>query len=78
MQRGILSRRYVNLFDRCVNLQMVHIQSGPVCWAYCDDGYDDHGATCYQNLIKWYWKDTYGRGVGKIPDVCPSNYPDKV
>ncbi len=50
---------------------------GPVCWAYCRSGYADHGATCFKHLFNWYWKSSYGRGVGTIPNVCPSSKSDK-
>lgn len=44
---------------------------GPVCWQGCPSGYADHGATCYKHLFSWFWKSSYGRGVGKIPGSCP-------
>ena len=44
--------------------------AGPVCWQNCSSGYDDHGLTCFQHIFEWHWKDSYGRGVGKIPGAC--------
>ncbi|MGZ8184634.1 MAG: metallophosphoesterase [Methylobacter sp.] len=45
---------------------------GPVCWESCKSGYRDDPASCYKNIIDWYWKDSYGRGVGSIPSSCPA------
>ena len=42
---------------------------GPVCWQRCKEGYNDHGATCYK-FPGFYFKSTYGRGVGKVPTDC--------
>ena len=46
-----------------------------VCWAYCEPGYIDHGATCYKNFFRWYFKPTYMAGSltnfdSRVP--CPS------
>lgn len=46
---------------------------GPVCWARCRGGFSDHGATCFKNIFNFYWKDSYGRGVGTVPNQCGSN-----
>lgn len=46
---------------------------GPVCWAYCEKSYDDHGATCFYSLFNFYFKSSYGRGVGTIPTNCGYN-----
>ena len=43
---------------------------GPVCWQSCPSGYSDHGATCYENFFSWYFKSSYGRGVGTVPNTC--------
>jgi hypothetical protein len=42
---------------------------GPVCWERCPEGYRDDGAFCA--------KDSYGRGVGKIPSTCPAGQVKK-
>jgi hypothetical protein len=50
--------------------------AGPVCWQNCPPDMHDTGADCLKN--------TYGRGVGTIPDACPTGqesdaglcYPD--
>mmetsp|Transcript_17308 Transcript_17308/g.31774 ORF Transcript_17308/g.31774 Transcript_17308/m.31774 type:complete len:691 (+) Transcript_17308:95-2167(+) len=41
---------------------------GPICWKHCDSGFTDHGATCFKHLFNWYFKPSYGRGVGEVPD----------
>lgn len=46
---------------------------GPVCWADCKKGYEDQGATCYKDLFDFYFKETYGRGIGTIPAICEEN-----
>ena len=46
---------------------------GPVCWQSCRGGFSDHGASCYKNLFNWYFKGSYGRGVGTVPNQCGSN-----
>ncbi len=43
---------------------------GPVCWEGCAPGWDNHPASCYWSLFKWYFKKSYGRGVGIIPTGC--------
>jgi hypothetical protein len=46
---------------------------GPVCWAHCAGKYRDHGLTCYRNFFSWYFKKSYGRGAGTIPNQCYYN-----
>ncbi len=43
---------------------------GPVCWLRCPSGWADHPASCYKHIFKWYFKSSYGRGVGIIPTGC--------
>lgn len=50
---------------------------GPVCWQYCPSGYKNHPASCYKNLFKWFFKKSYGRGVGKIGTSCAAGYEKK-
>ena len=57
---------------------------GPVCWKQCPDGYTDTGLYCAKSPPKSAcpsnmrddgtscWLDTYGNGVGTIPDQCPA------
>lgn len=30
-----------------------------ICWASCDPGYTDHGASCFESLFNWYFKNSY-------------------
>jgi hypothetical protein len=46
---------------------------GPVCWEDCRSGYTDDGAFCRQDFTS-NAKDSYGRGVGTIPQGCPAGY----
>jgi hypothetical protein len=50
--------------------------SGPLCLTKCKKGYKNHPLSCYKNLISWYWKSSYGRGVGTIPSDCGSKQND--
>jgi hypothetical protein len=44
---------------------------GPVCWQYCPEGWIDEGALCRKDgSIETIAKDSYGRGVGTIPNDC--------
>jgi len=46
---------------------------GPVCWQYCPTGWIDEGALCREpGSIKTIAKQSYGRGVGKMP-ICASD-----
>ncbi len=45
---------------------------GPVCWQSCRSGYRDDGLSCFKNLFDFYFKDSYGRGAGTVPNQCPS------
>lgn len=48
---------------------------GPVCWQSCPAGYTDDGVTCRLDPYS-FAKDSYGRGVGTLPDIsgnCPSD-----
>ncbi len=42
-----------------------------VCWSGCDPGYDNHPASCYKSLFRWYFKSSY---------ISPSitNFSDRV
>jgi hypothetical protein len=45
---------------------------GPVCWQKtCPGGYTDDGATCRKDA-DIFSKGSYGRGVGTVPNACPS------
>jgi hypothetical protein len=55
-------------YPRC---NSTHYGVGPVCWERCKAGFADHGATCFNNLFNWYFKNTYGRGAGLPLSACP-------
>lgn len=44
--------------------------NGPLCLQNCPSGYANHPLSCYKNLLKWFFKKSYGRGVGTIPTSC--------
>lgn len=46
---------------------------GPVCWGACKDGYKNHPASCYKHIFSWYFKKSYGRGVGRVGNSCKSD-----
>lgn len=43
---------------------------GPVCWEICPAGYRNDPASCFKSIFNWYFKKSYGRGVGLIPTEC--------
>jgi hypothetical protein len=43
---------------------------GALCIQDCAPGYADHGLTCFNDIFNWYWKNSYGRGVGWVPSGC--------
>lgn len=47
--------------------------NGPLCLQNCPRGYKNHPLSCYKNLLKWFFKKSYGRGVGTIPTGCGNN-----
>eukprot|EP00300_Choanocystis_sp_HF-7_P036683 c52567_g1_i1.p1 GENE.c52567_g1_i1~~c52567_g1_i1.p1 ORF type:complete len:589 (+),score=89.73 c52567_g1_i1:44-1810(+) len=49
---------------------------GPVCWENCPPSYTDIGASCTHggSVVT---KDSYGRGVGTVPQSCPSSHPSR-
>ena len=49
---------------------------GPVCWQQCPAGWANHPASCYKDIITWYFKESYGRGVGTIPSDCSGKQND--
>lgn len=50
--------------------------NGPLCLESCKSGYANHPLSCYKNLFSWYFKGSYGRGVGTIPTDCGSKQND--
>ena len=49
---------------------------GPVCWQQCPAGWENHPASCYKDIITWYFKESYGRGVGTVPTDCAGKQYD--
>lgn len=47
---------------------------GPVCWQHCPSHLTDTGVRC-QDAVVIKAKDSYGRGVGVVPNACPSHKP---
>jgi hypothetical protein len=43
---------------------------GPVCWQTCPSDWQDHPASCFKHIFNWYFKKSYGRGVGIFPTGC--------
>jgi len=54
-------------YDKC---NQGYYGVGPVCWQICPAGYENHPASCYKDLLNWFWKGSYGRGVGTVPGSC--------
>ena len=48
---------------------------GPVCWEHCAPGYKDAGAICGKSFVDWYFKKSYGNGVGSPLNTCPPHRP---
>lgn len=46
---------------------------GPVCWERCPSGFIDDGAFCRKDA-HIFAKDTYGRGVGTIPECEAASF----
>lgn len=46
---------------------------GPVCWEECGPEFIDDGAFCRIDAII-NAKDSYGRGVGVVPTLCPAGH----
>jgi len=44
--------------------------NGPLCLQNCSISYKNHPLSCYKNLLSWFFKKSYGRGVGTIPISC--------
>jgi hypothetical protein len=44
--------------------------NGPLCLQTCSAGYNNHPLSCYKNIVNWYFKKSYGRGIGVIPKKC--------
>lgn len=51
--------------------------SGPLCLKDCRSGYQNHPLSCYKNLFNFYFKESYGRGAGKIPKGCGQGKENK-
>lgn len=47
--------------------------NGPLCLENCRAGYANHPLSCFKNLFNWYFKGSYGRGVGTIPKNCSAD-----
>jgi hypothetical protein len=46
---------------------------GPVCWQQCPGDWQNHPASCFKHIFQWYFKHSYGRGVGILPTGCDSD-----
>ncbi len=41
--------------------------AGPICLQRCRHRYEDGGAVCCKDILIWYLKRSYCRGVGNLP-----------
>lgn len=60
------------------------VQSGPLCYPPCREGYEGVGPVCWgtcpentTEALATCQKKSYTRGAGVVPDQCPADRPDK-
>ena len=55
-------------YDKC---KSGYFSSGIKCKQKCPSGYRDFGWFCYKRWWSWKRKNSYNRGIGKLPSSCP-------